>query len=57
MATVRRNQATLTSTEWTALIDAINNMHGVGAAARAYRDFVALHVSRPPSVPLKVPGP
>ncbi len=44
MAVVRKNQATLTSAEWNALIDAINNLHGVSAAAPAYRDFVALHV-------------
>jgi tyrosinase len=42
---VRKNQAALTSSEWADLIDAINQMHGVGAPAPAYRDFVSLHVA------------
>ena len=44
MAVARRNQASLTPAEWTALIDAIDAMHGVATAAPAYRDFVAVHV-------------
>jgi len=44
MAVVRKDQSTLTPAEWGALINAINALHGVGAAAPAYRDFVAVHV-------------
>src|SRR5438552_13606994 len=44
MPAVRKDQAALTENEWTALIDAINALHGVTAAAPAYRDFVAVHV-------------
>src|SRR5919198_3539715 len=43
-ATIRKNQAQLTAAEWTALIDAIDALHGTAAAAPAYRDFVAVHV-------------
>jgi hypothetical protein len=39
----RRNQRTLSSQEWTDLIDAVNQTHGVGAAASAYRAFVKVH--------------
>jgi tyrosinase len=44
MADVRKNQSALTSAEWSALINAVNALHGVGAAAPAYRDFVGVHV-------------
>ncbi len=44
MADVRNDQSTLSSTDWSALIDAINASHGVAAAAPAYRDFVGVHV-------------
>ena len=44
MAAIRKNQATLTASEWSAFIGAINALHGVAAAAPAYRDFVAVHV-------------
>ena len=44
MPAVRKDQAALTQNEWTALTDAINALHGVTAAAPAYRDFVAVHV-------------
>ena len=30
--------------DWTAFIDAIDKMHGVGVSAPAYRDFVKVHV-------------
>lgn len=43
--TVRKNQASLSTSEWATLIDAINQTHGVGAAAPAYRDFVSMHVA------------
>lgn len=44
MATVRKNQSALTRQEWADLIDAINKLHGVQAAAPAYRAFVKVHV-------------
>lgn len=44
MAHVRKNQASLSSQEWDAFINAVNQMHGVGASPPAYRDFVAVHV-------------
>ncbi len=44
MSVVRKNQRNLSPGEWTALINALNGMHGVTAAPPAYRDFVALHV-------------
>jgi tyrosinase len=44
MADVRKNQKSLSSQEWNALIQAINATHGVNAQAPAYRDFLALHV-------------
>jgi tyrosinase len=40
----RKNARDLSSDEWNALVDAINRLHGTGAASPAYRDFVALHV-------------
>lgn len=43
MAYARKNQARLTDAEWQQLIDAINQLHGVGARSPAYRDFVAVH--------------
>ncbi len=44
MADVRNDQSTLSPADWGALINAINALHGVAAAAPAYRDFVAVHV-------------
>jgi len=44
MASVRKDQASLSASEWSALIGAINALHGVAAASPAYRDFVAVHV-------------
>lgn len=44
MSDVRKDQSKLGSAEWQALIDAINQLHGVGATRPAYRDFVKLHV-------------
>jgi tyrosinase len=40
---VRKDQAKLKDGEWSALIDAINKLHGVAAKRPAYRDFVTLH--------------
>jgi tyrosinase len=45
MVNVRKNQAALTKAEWKKLIDAVNGMHGAGAAAPPYREFVSLHVA------------
>ena len=39
----RKNQKDLKVPEWAAFINAINQTHGVGAKAPAYRDFVAVH--------------
>lgn len=44
MATVRREQSKLSEDDWGLFIDAINQLHGVGTAPPAYRDFVAVHV-------------
>lgn len=44
MATVRREQSKLSGSQWGQLIDAINQLHGVGAPRPAYREFVTLHV-------------
>jgi tyrosinase len=44
MAYTRKNQKDLSSGEWDAFVSAVNQMHGVGASAPAYRDFVAVHV-------------
>ena len=41
---IRKNQKALTAAEWKAFIDAVDAMHGTGAAAPAYRSFVNLHV-------------
>ena len=43
MADTRKDQSKLSNAEWQALIDAINQLHGVSAARPAYRDFVKLH--------------
>jgi len=45
MGYVRRNQASLSAAEWTALIGAIDATHGMGIAAPRYRDFVRVHVA------------
>ncbi len=45
MATVRKNQATLTTQEWKRFIAAIDAMHGTRAPAPAYRVFVQVHVA------------
>lgn len=42
--TIRKNQKNMSVAEWTALIAAIDAMHGTGATAPAYRRFVSLHV-------------
>jgi len=39
----RKNQNALSSQEWADFIDAINQTHGVGAKAPAYRAFVKVH--------------
>jgi hypothetical protein len=39
----RKDQSKLTDADWHALIDAINQLHGVSAPRPAYRDFVKLH--------------
>jgi tyrosinase len=44
MANARKNQASLSSQDWNAFVNAVNQMHGVGASSPAYRDFVAVHV-------------
>lgn len=41
---VRLNQKTLTPAQWNAFIAAVDAMHGTGATAPAYRQFVSLHV-------------
>jgi len=41
---IRKNQKHLTQGEWTKLIAAIDQTHGVNAAAPAYRQFVKVHV-------------
>jgi hypothetical protein len=38
--TVRKKHSNLTATQWQAFINAVNALHGVQAAAPAYRDFV-----------------
>jgi tyrosinase len=40
----RKDQSKLSDDEWSALIDAINRLHGTGAPSPAYREFVAVHV-------------
>ncbi len=40
----RKNQSKLKSSEWQAFINAVNQTHGVTAAAPRYRDFVKVHV-------------
>lgn len=45
MVNVRKNQASLSKAEWKRFVAAVDNMHGVGAPAPAYRDFVSLHVA------------
>jgi len=44
MSDVRQDQSKLNPEEWSKLIDAIDQTHGVAATAPAYRAFVALHV-------------
>jgi tyrosinase len=44
MADVRRNEASLTASDWQKLIAAIDATHGMGIPAPRYRDFVQLHV-------------
>ena len=43
MADTRKDQSKLSDAEWQKLIDAINELHGVGARPPAYREFVKLH--------------
>lgn len=44
MATVRKSTSAMQPADWDQLIDAINQLHGTGAARPAYRDFVKVHV-------------
>jgi tyrosinase len=44
MAAVRRNQRDLSKKDRTAFVSAINQLHGTGVAAPAYRAFVQVHV-------------
>lgn len=44
MSSIRKDQSALTPQEWSQLIDAIDETHGVAAVEPAYRAFVALHV-------------
>jgi tyrosinase len=44
MAYARKDQSKLTDAEWSALIDAINRLHGTGAPTPPYREFIAVHV-------------
>jgi Common central domain of tyrosinase len=43
MATVRKSTSAMQPADWDRLIDAINKLHGTGAARPAYRDFVKVH--------------
>lgn len=43
MADIRNEQSKLAAADWERLVDAINQLHGVGAKRPAYRDFVKLH--------------
>ena len=43
--TIRKKHSNLTAAEWKAFIDAVNALHGVQAAAPAYRDFVKVHAT------------
>jgi tyrosinase len=43
VADTRKDQSKLTNADWQALINAIDQLHGVAAARPAYRDFVKLH--------------
>lgn len=45
MATVRKNQTSLSRAEWTALINAVNALRGVGAPVPQYGNFVRVHVN------------
>jgi tyrosinase len=44
MPATRREQSKLSQADWQRLIDAISQLHGVGAPSPAYRDFVAVHI-------------
>jgi tyrosinase len=41
--TVRKKHSNLTAAEWQAFVNSVNALHGVQAAAPAYRDFVKVH--------------
>lgn len=41
---IRLDQKNMTAAQWSDFIAAIDGLHGAGAAAPAYRQFVALHV-------------
>lgn len=43
MPDTRKDESKLSKADWQALFDAINQLHGVGAARPAYREFVNLH--------------
>ena len=41
---VRKDQKNMSSAEWTAFINAVDDVHGTTASPPAYRRFVTLHV-------------
>ncbi len=43
MSAARKDQSKLTAAEWAKFIDAVDQLHGVGAKRPAYREFVKLH--------------
>lgn len=45
MATVRKNQSKLTRSEWTALINAMSSLRGVGAPVPQFANFIRVHVN------------
>jgi tyrosinase len=50
MATIRKNEARLSTQEWTAFIAALEATHGIGATLPPYRNFVRVHVNAMDSV-------
>jgi hypothetical protein len=44
VATERKSTSAMQPADWNLLIDAINKLHGTGAARPAYRDFVKVHL-------------
>jgi hypothetical protein len=43
VADARKDQSALSDAGWQKFIDAIHELHGVGAQPPAYREFVKLH--------------